>query len=54
MGSKSEALAKQFEAKADEALATLQRLNETEWKLVTEAENADEHYDSIRRTVGHN
>lgn len=38
MGSKSEALAKQFEAKADEALATLQRLNETEWKLVTEAE----------------
>jgi len=35
---KSEALARQFEAKAEEALATLQRLGEADWKKVTQAE----------------
>ncbi len=38
MGAKSEALAKQFEAKAREAMATLEQLSETDWKKVTAAE----------------
>jgi hypothetical protein len=38
MGAKGAALAKQFEVKAREALATLERLSETDWKKVTEAE----------------
>jgi hypothetical protein len=38
MGARSEALAKQFESKAREALATLQDLSDAEWKKVTEAE----------------
>ena len=38
MGAKSEALAKQFEALANEALATLGRLKEADWKKVTAAE----------------
>jgi len=37
-GGRSEALAKQFEAKAEEAIATLQRISETDWKKVTQAE----------------
>jgi len=38
MGAKSEALARRFEAKAREFLATLERLSEADWKKVTEAE----------------
>jgi Mycothiol maleylpyruvate isomerase N-terminal domain len=38
MGAKSEALAKQFEAKAQGAMATLEKLSEADWKKVTEAE----------------
>jgi hypothetical protein len=38
MGAKSEALGKQFEAKSREALATLERLGEADWKKVTAAE----------------
>ena len=38
MGAKSEAMAKQFEAKSREALATLERLSEADWKKVTAAE----------------
>ena len=38
MGAKSEAMAKQFEAKAKDALATLERLSEADWKKVTGAE----------------
>jgi DinB superfamily len=38
MGAKSETLAKQFEAKAREALGTLERLSDADWKKVTEAE----------------
>lgn len=47
MGSRSEALAKKFEARADEALATLQRLN------LGLLAHLDEHYGSIRRAGGH-
>jgi hypothetical protein len=38
MGTKTEALAKQFEAKAQDALATLEQLSDTDWKKVTAAE----------------
>ncbi len=38
MGAKGEALAKQFEAKAEEAAAVLEKLSEADWKKVTEAE----------------
>jgi len=38
MGAKGEALAKQFEAKANEAAATLEKLSDSDWKKVTEAE----------------
>ncbi len=38
MGAKSEALVKQFEAKAQEALDTLDRLSEEDWKKITEGE----------------
>jgi hypothetical protein len=38
MGAKSEALAKQFEAKAQEAAAVLEKLSDADWKKVTEAE----------------
>lgn len=38
MAAKSEALATQFEAKARDAMATLERLSEADWKKVTEAE----------------
>ena len=38
MGAKSEALARQFEAKSREALATLEQLGEADWAKVTEAE----------------
>jgi PhnB protein len=37
-GGKSEGLAKQLEAKAAEALATLERLTDGDWKKVTQAE----------------
>jgi len=38
MGAKSEALAKQFEAKVREAVAVVEKLSDTDWKKVTEAE----------------
>jgi len=38
MGAKSEALAKQFETKAQEAAAILEKLSDADWKKVTEAE----------------
>ena len=38
MGAKGEALAKQFEAKAQEATAALEKLSDADWKKVTEAE----------------
>jgi len=38
MGAKSEALAKEFEAKAREATAVLEKLTDADWKKVTEAE----------------
>jgi len=38
MGAKSEALAKQFEAKARDAMVTLERLSDADWKKVTAAE----------------
>jgi hypothetical protein len=39
MEAKAEALAKQFEAKAEDALATLERLSDADWTKVTAAEN---------------
>src|SRR5258708_39495117 len=38
MGTKGEALAKQFEAKAQEAASVLEKLSDADWKKVTEAE----------------
>jgi hypothetical protein len=38
MGAKGEALAKQFEAKAQEATGVLEKLSEADWKKVTDAE----------------
>jgi hypothetical protein len=38
MGTKADALAKQFEAKAQEAAAVLEKLSDADWKKVTEAE----------------
>ncbi|MFI5281324.1 MAG: DinB family protein [Gemmatimonadales bacterium] len=38
MGAKGEALAKQIEAKARDAAATLEKLTDADWKKVTEAE----------------
>ncbi|MGH7385009.1 MAG: DinB family protein [Candidatus Rokuibacteriota bacterium] len=38
MGARSEALAKQFEAKAREAMATLEQLDDSDWRKVTTAE----------------
>ncbi len=38
MGAKTEALAKQLEAKAQAALATLEQLSDADWKKVTDAE----------------
>jgi hypothetical protein len=38
MGTKSEALAKQFVAKAQEAVAVLERLSDADWKQLTAAE----------------
>jgi DinB superfamily len=38
MGTKSEALAKQFEAKTQEAAAILENLSDADWMKVTEAE----------------
>ena len=38
MGAKSEALAKQLEGKVQEAMATLEKLGDADWKKVTEAE----------------
>ena len=38
MGAKGEALAKQFETKAQEATAVLEKLTDADWKKVTDAE----------------
>ena len=38
MGAKGEALAKQFEAKAQEAAAVVEKLSDADWKKVTAAE----------------
>jgi hypothetical protein len=38
---KTEALARQFEGKARDALATLEKLGDTDWKKVTAAEKWD-------------
>jgi hypothetical protein len=38
MGAKGEALAKQFEAKAQDAAGVLEKLSDADWKKVTEAE----------------
>jgi len=38
MGAKTEALAKQLEGKAQDAVATLQKLGDADWKKVTAAE----------------
>jgi hypothetical protein len=38
MGAKGEALAKQFEAKVQDATALLEKLSDADWKKVTEAE----------------
>ena len=38
MGAKGEALAKQFEAKVQEATAVLERLSDTDWKKTTASE----------------
>src|ERR1043166_8457122 len=38
MGARSETLAKQFEAKAQEATAVFEKLNDADWKKVTSAE----------------
>src|SRR5712692_5242669 len=38
MGAKSEALARQFEAKAQEAAGVLEKLSDADWKKVTAAE----------------
>jgi hypothetical protein len=40
MAAKSEALARQFEAKAQAAVATLERISDAEWTRVTEAVDA--------------
>jgi len=39
MGTRSEALAKQFEAKVQEAVAALEQLSDAAWKQMTEAEH---------------
>ena len=39
MGTRSEALGKQFEAKAQEAVAGIEPLSDADWKKVTEAEH---------------
>ena len=38
MGAKGEGLAKQFEAKAQEATAAMEKLSDADWKKITEAE----------------
>jgi len=38
MGAKGEALAKQFEAKAQEAVAGIEKLSDADWKKITSAE----------------
>ena len=38
MATRSETLARRFETKVQEAVATLEKLGETDWKHVTEAE----------------
>ena len=56
MGTKSEALARQFESKLQEAIATLRALGHADWTKVTEAEKwsvgvTAHHYASILEPV---
>src|SRR5215467_14675214 len=56
MGTKSEALARQFESKLQEAIATLRALGHADWTKVTEAEQwsvgvTAHHYASILEPV---
>ena len=56
MGTKSEALARQFESKLQEAIATLRALGNADWTKVTEAEKwsvgvTAHHYASILEPV---
>ena len=58
MPAKSEALAKQFEAKVQGALATLEKLSDADWKKVTEAERwsvgvTAHHYASALEPISH-
>jgi hypothetical protein len=39
MGARSEALAKQFEAKVQEAVAVIEKLSDADWKKVTDVEH---------------
>jgi len=55
-GGKGEALAKQFEAKAAEAVATLERLSDADWKKVTQGEKwtvaaTAHHYASVLEPI---
>jgi hypothetical protein len=51
MGAQGETLAKQFEAKAEEVPALIERLSDAECGLL--CSHMDEHLGSIRATVGH-
>jgi hypothetical protein len=54
VGAKGEALAKQLEAKAKDAVATLGKLTDAAEQLVQRGliMHIDEHFGSIRKTVG--
>ena len=57
MEAKTEALARQFEGKARDALATLEKLGDTDWKKVTAAEKwtegAAEERNGVHRRATH-
>ena len=52
MGTRSEALAKQFEAKVQEAVAVIEQLSEADWKQVTAAERWTVRVTAHHRAVG--
>jgi hypothetical protein len=51
MGANAEAIARRFEAKVQDARATLENLGDADWKRITPAEQWP-HFGSIRRAVG--
>ena len=53
MGARAEALAKQFEVKAQEATAVLERLSDADWKKTTSAEKWPVGVVAHHLTVGH-